>query len=134
MSKLRILLVAPYKELCDVALKQVQEFPNITLDTCVGDLEKGLAAANAKNLDNFDIILSRGGTATLLEQRLQKPVVSIRLTGFDMLRFIKQAQNYKGKAAIVGYPIITEPPALSARFCNTTPTLPPCTRRRKPYR
>ena len=57
---------------------------------------------------NYDIILSRGGTAELIRSAVDLPVAEISISGYDILRTIKLAQNYSGKFAIAGFSPITE--------------------------
>nr|PZN07078.1 MAG: propionate catabolism operon regulatory protein PrpR [Caldicoprobacter oshimai] len=57
--------------------------------------------------ENYDAVISRGGTARLIEQVTDIPVVDISLSVYDILRAIKLAENYQEKYAIVGFPSIT---------------------------
>ena len=54
--------------------------------------------------DNYDIIISRGGTAELIGQITPIPVVEIPLSVYDILRAIKMAENFASRYAIVGFP------------------------------
>lgn len=58
--------------------------------------------------NNYDVILSRGGTAKLIRSAVDLPVAEISISGYDILRTIKLAQNYSGKFAIAGFSSITE--------------------------
>lgn len=42
MKHLKILLVAPYQNLADIFLETSKEFPEILLETFVGNLEDGI--------------------------------------------------------------------------------------------
>ncbi|MDR3588825.1 MAG: sigma 54-interacting transcriptional regulator [Negativicutes bacterium] len=66
----------------------------------------GEVLAQAKKLERegaFDVYISAGANAVLLRQNVSTPVVSIRVTGFDLLRSIQHAQKYDGKIAVVNY-------------------------------
>ncbi|MDF2789283.1 MAG: transcriptional regulator, partial [Neobacillus sp.] len=74
----------------------------------VGDLEKGVELASRAADQGFDIIISRGGTAELIQKKVSIPVIEIEVSGYDMLRVFTLVRDYPGKAAIVGFPPISE--------------------------
>lgn len=74
----------------------------------VGDLEKGVELASRAADQGFDIIISRGGTAELIQKKVSIPVIEIEVSGYDMLRVLTLVRDYPGKAAIVGFPPISE--------------------------
>jgi len=98
-----ILLVAPYHDLVLTARKHLQDFP-YKIEIIEGDLEKGLQLAEEKNLESrVDIIVSRGGTAKLLQKNFSVPVFEIGVTGYDILRAIYPHANENKKVAVIGY-------------------------------
>lgn len=98
-----ILLVAPYHDLVLTARKNLQNFP-YKVEIIEGDLEKGLQLAEEKNLENrVDIIVSRGGTAKLLQKNFSVPVFEIGVTGYDILRSIYPHIKENKKVAVIGY-------------------------------
>lgn len=105
----RILGIAPYGGMQTEMLHVAEEYPNIRLEMHTGDLEEGVAIAKERQNENFDVIISRGGTAEAIRLATQTPVVAVRLSVYDVLRAIKMAENYTKLYAIVGFPDITEP-------------------------
>ena len=109
-ERIRILAIAPYagmRRLLEEA-KAVRT-DEIELTICVGDWEEGLRLAREMmEHQEFDVILSRGGTAKLLRKRLGLPVVAIPFSISDMLRDIKMFDHYVGKFAIVGVGDVTK--------------------------
>ncbi|PGY06592.1 sigma-54-dependent Fis family transcriptional regulator [Bacillus sp. AFS031507] len=104
---MKVLAIAPYdglKELL-IELGRNQEFE---IHVEVGDLEKGVELASRAADHGFDIIISRGGTAELIQKKVSIPVIEIEVSGYDMLRVLTLVKNYPGKAAIVGFPPISE--------------------------
>src|SRR5699024_3135359 len=78
----------------------------ITIET--GDLSEGVQLAQ-NHLDNdFDAIISRGGTADLLRSTVEIPVIEISISVYDVLRAIKMAELYDAKFSVVGFSTITE--------------------------
>ena len=59
------------------------------------------------DLSLYDAILSRGGTARLIQKTVQIPVIEIPVLMHDILRTINLAKNYTDRLAIVGFPGVT---------------------------
>jgi len=104
-QKIRVLAVAPYDGLKALMQKVCEtEFPGIELTVLVGDWRVGLNAAQEKFHEGFDAVISRGGTALLLRQHLDLPVIDIPLTAFDILRAQRLTDGLSNRYAIVGFP------------------------------
>lgn len=108
MDKTRILGIAPYEGIKALMLQAAENRSDIELTAYVGDLNEGLSIASKFTLSDFDVIISRGGTAELLQDRCTIPIVEISLSPMDILRSIKLAHNVSNKYAIVGFPSITK--------------------------
>ena len=50
----------------------------------VGDLQQGVELAKRNYYNDYDVILSRGGTAALLREKLSLPVAEIPVTVLDL--------------------------------------------------
>lgn len=105
--KTRILAIVPYMAMKPAMAKLAEKREDIELDIYVGDLKEGVDIVNSLRSENYDIIISRGGTAQLIEQNTSIPVVEISISVYDILRAIKLADNYQGRYAIVGFQSIT---------------------------
>lgn len=106
-KKIRILGIAPYEAMKTVMQKLAEKRPEIELDVFVGDLRQGVEIVKQNFNSNYDIIISRGGTAEMIGKNTQIPVVEVGLSVYDILRAIKLAENYGDRYAIVGFPSIT---------------------------
>ena len=105
---IRILGIAPYEGM-HLALERVAElYANVAMDVFTGDLEDGAAIVRDFHLEDYDCIISRGGTARLLRTITDIPVVEVTLSAYDIMRTLTLAENYTSSFAIVGYPNITE--------------------------
>lgn len=104
-----ILGIAPYDGMKTAMERVAEEFPDIHLDAYTGDLEAGAAIVQSLQPDDYDVIISRGGTADRIRAATDLPVISIQLSVYDVLRAIKMAENYSNLYAIVGFPSITQP-------------------------
>lgn len=103
---MRILAIAPYEGLRILMQEIAEELHDIELDVQLGNLEEGARLAKLDRSVKYDFILSRGGTAELIEQIANIPVVEIKLSEYDILQAIKLAQSVTKKFCIVGFPSI----------------------------
>ena len=108
-AKARVLGIAPYEGMKLAMERAAEAYPGLLLDVHTGDLEEGANIVRNTPPGTYDCIVSRGGTAQLIRQATDIPVVEIQLSVYDVLRAIKLAGNYSDLYAIVGFPSITEP-------------------------
>lgn len=99
--------IAPYEGLRELII-EIGRNQDIEIHVEVGDLEKGVELASSAAEQGYDIIISRGGTAELIQKKVSIPVIEIEVSGYDMLRVLTLVKDYPGKAAIVGFPPISE--------------------------
>lgn len=107
-SKIRILAIAPYASMEPLLVKLAEEYPNIDLTVTVGDLKKGVEIAQNNFHANYDVIVSRGGTAKLVQQSVSLPVIEISTSAYDIMRTLKLSGAGSKKVAVVGFSNITE--------------------------
>ncbi|MGY4691679.1 PrpR N-terminal domain-containing protein [Salibacterium sp. K-3] len=102
-----VLAIAPYPGLKELLLSLGANQPfELVVET--GDLNAGLQYAKEAENNGTDIIISRGGTAELIQEEVSIPVIEIEVSGYDMLRVITLIKDFPGKAAIVGFAAIAE--------------------------
>ncbi len=106
-KKIKVLGVAPYEAMKTAIERLAKNRTDLELDVYVGDLNYGKELVLRHMDENYDAIISRGGTAQLIEEVTEIPVVEISLSVYDILRAIKLAENYKERYAIIGFPNIT---------------------------
>lgn len=106
--KIKILGIAPYEGMKTAMQKLAEDRSDLELDVYVGDLDKGLEIARQNFGSNYDVIISRGGTAEMIGRATSIPVIEISLSVYDILRAMKLAENYSDRYAIVGFPAITD--------------------------
>ncbi len=107
MQKIKILAVAPYEGMADLITTLGEEREDIELTVQIGDLDIGRKIAVDLAHKNYDVIISRGGTAELIRSTVELPVIDISISGYDILRTIKLAENYSGKFVIAAFSGIT---------------------------
>lgn len=103
----RFLCIAPYENMSSLMKNIAKDFP-IELTVYVGDLEAGLELALRDFHNDYDVVISRGGTAAMLRQKLTLPVVEIPVSMVEIVRAMRLAGNLSQPFAVVGHPNITE--------------------------
>ncbi|MCL2616308.1 MAG: PrpR N-terminal domain-containing protein, partial [Defluviitaleaceae bacterium] len=108
MDRIKILAIAPYQGLKELFEEVAASYGEIELHCHIADMHEGLALTSSLNLEDYSAIISRAGTAELLEKISPIPVVDVGITVYDMLRAVSLLQSYKGKFAVVGFSAITD--------------------------
>lgn len=111
---IKVLLIAPYPGLAETT-KKVNTPDDIQLDVKIANLEEGVRAAQIAEKQGYELIISRGGTATMIQNAVSIPVVHIDITGYDMLRVFTLIRGIKKGVALVGFPNISQG---AATICN----------------
>lgn len=97
-----IAIIAPYPELAEIA-KQVCDELDIQADIAVGDLEEGVKLAKKFVKSGTEIIISRGGTATAIMEKVGEPVIEIIVSPYDIIRAVASAKKFGNSIGIVGF-------------------------------
>lgn len=102
----KITVIAPFPGMQSIAKQVVDErrdeWPG-GIDVRLGDLSAGLSEAVMAIREGADVIVSRGGTASLISSQVTIPVVEIPITAFDILRALKRIGDYSSPVGIVGF-------------------------------
>jgi transcriptional regulator with PAS, ATPase and Fis domain len=97
-----IALIAPYGKLTEMALEARAAYP-VPIAVHQGDLQYGVEAARQALREGSTIIVSRGGTARLIQERLGVQVVEIRVSSHDVLRATLPFIGTSEAVAVVGF-------------------------------
>ncbi|MGO4734314.1 PrpR N-terminal domain-containing protein [Paenibacillus sp. 2KB_22] len=103
----RVHFIAPYESMIPIIQECIPRFPQLTIQTDVGDLANGVELAAQAEKNGAEIIISRGGTAQLIKKAVTIPVIDVQLSGYDMIRSLTLASQFNGQTAIVGFSNIT---------------------------
>ncbi|WP_295747335.1 sigma-54-dependent transcriptional regulator [uncultured Oscillibacter sp.] len=107
-TPIRVLGIAPYEGMKTLMSNLAEEYPQMDLTLFVGDRELGLEIARANFHGNYDVVISRGDTASMLRRDLSLPVVEIEVSMYDLLCSLKLAGGLDGKTAFIAAPSIAE--------------------------
>jgi PAS domain S-box-containing protein len=99
---MKIGLIAPYRDLLDMALNVKNEL-GVDIRIELGDLSEGVKVAKEWEKEGFDVIISRGGTYQLIKEAVSVPVVEIKVNAYDILRQFKGLLGYKEVIGVAGY-------------------------------
>ncbi|WP_243300206.1 sigma-54-dependent transcriptional regulator [Bacillus litorisediminis] len=105
--KIKVLFIAPYTAMSYLMEDFRSEIDDIEVDVKVGNLEAAIPIAKRAEREGYDVIVSRGGTAKLIADVTNLPVIDVHISGYDMLRVLTLANQFPGKKAIVGFSNIT---------------------------
>ncbi|MES5261650.1 sigma-54-dependent Fis family transcriptional regulator [Priestia megaterium] len=104
---MKVMAIAPYNGLKELMIN-LGEYEEFELKVEIGDLQEGVTLAKEALKKGIDVIISRGGTAELIQREVSIPVIEIEVSGYDMLRVLTLVKDYPGKTAIVGFSPISE--------------------------
>ena len=99
-------IVAPYPGLRETAAEVIREneftFP-ASIDLLTGDLAEGLTQAKQAVAMGAEVIISRGGTASLIAKNLDVLLVEIEVNPIDILRALSKIENPIGPIGVIGF-------------------------------
>lgn len=105
-EKIKILGIAPYPGLVEMMNQYARQRTDVELTAVLGNMEDGARIAAEKSME-YDIIISRANTASMITKAVLTPVVDIGIGFYDVLRCIKMAENTQTKFAVMGFHSLT---------------------------
>lgn len=100
---MNVLAVAPHEGLLPLMKEVIPEFPELDVTFVEGNLEDALVSALSVFHRDFDVVISRGGTAQVLEDKFSVPIVDIELSASDIIYALKTQGLRCGRVAAVGF-------------------------------
>ena len=116
--RIRVLGIAPYEGMKALMASLGEEYPQMDLTLFVGDREQGLEIAKSNFHGNYDAVISRGGTASMLRKDLSLPVNEIELSMYDILCALKLTDGLDGKVAIISAANIADSAQMLCKLMN----------------
>lgn len=118
MQKIKILGIAPYQNLKNIMMTAAASWNQVELTVYVGNLEAGAELVRQHIHENYDVIISRGGTARMIQKLAQIPVIEIPISIHDILHAMVLLENSTVPYAVVGYPDFTDAANLLCQMMN----------------
>lgn len=100
----RILAIAPYESMRNLIVNLCADRPEIQLTALVGDLEEGAKLVQTIPSEDYDIIISRGGTAEIIRTVTSIPVIDISLSSYDVLSTIRLVEIIRASLPLLRIP------------------------------
>ncbi|WP_186431261.1 sigma 54-interacting transcriptional regulator [Clostridium sp. BSD9I1] len=98
-----IVFIAPFERLRILAQEVVESKRYSNIEVVYGDLSGGVEVAKKVIEAGARVIISRGGTYTMIKNLFNLPVVELQATSFDILRGFKELMMYRGRIGVAGY-------------------------------
>lgn len=106
--RIKALIVAPYQGLAELTTTLKDELRDFDISIVSGDLSEALSYLDQIQSEDYEVLISRGGTARLLREHSSIPVIDIQVSGFDLLRILMLVKDYQSKMIMVGFPNVIE--------------------------
>ena len=107
-EEIKVLVISPYESMIHIVQKVASEFKNINLTTTVGNLDEGMAYAINNYNEQYDYIISRGGTAKYIRKAVSVPIIEIGIKTCDLLSAINIVLSTASRLAVVGFKSIIQ--------------------------
>lgn len=98
-----IVLIAPYESMYRVAKNVIEKNGYSNVGVALGDLKTGLDQAHQALERGANVLISRGGTFTMIKKGLDTPVVELKISAYDVLNSIRHIVGKNERVAIIGY-------------------------------
>ena len=98
----RIYLIAPYQGLIEIG-HQANKMLNTNVQLVLGDEANGVGAALEAQRKGAQVLISRGGTASILRKKTNIPVVEIRVLAYDILEALYNYHKTDTPIGIAGH-------------------------------
>lgn len=79
---------------------------DVELTAFLGNMEKGVALAK-EHYSDYDLIISRANTASMISQAVPIPVIDIKMDYYDVLLCMKMAEQTRTQFAFIGFHSLT---------------------------
>ncbi|WP_196607486.1 sigma-54-dependent Fis family transcriptional regulator [Pectinatus frisingensis] len=102
----QILFVAPLSDLAELAVTVIEEkFPQKKklFHVVKADLQEAETLVKNAEDNGIEVIVSRGGTASLIEKKVELPIVYIQVTVTDILQALLKVGKYPENIAVAGF-------------------------------
>lgn len=108
VTKVKVVVIAPYSGLKELIESIAKDDEEINIQVEIGDLQEGVELAKIAEKNGADVIISRGGTAKLIQDEVRIPVIEIEVSTIDLLRVFTLVKDNPEKKGVVGFKAIIE--------------------------
>lgn len=102
-----ILIIAPHIKIAETAKVVALKYNDVAVE--VGLLEQSIDIARKAEAEGVDVLISRGGTAQLLDREIKStPIVELPVSTYDLLKAIHRAKTYGNHVTVIGFDSIIQ--------------------------
>ena len=101
-----ILIIAPHTKIQCEAKKVADNYYDVDVELAL--LDDAIKIAKYAENHGVEVIISRGGTARIIENAVTVPVIEIQVSPYDMLSAIYTAKQYGKNIFIIGFKNVIE--------------------------
>lgn len=116
--KIKTLLIAPYPGLVELAAGLGAEQNDLEVTVKRGDLYEALEIAKDAAAEGYELIISRGGTAGMLREHIDLPVIEIPVSGYDILRTLLLVKDIQASMELIGFANVCDAAASVCKLMN----------------
>lgn len=103
-EKIKLALIATYSDMADIFLHLAKDMDNVEAISVYASFETAVQTARQLIKDGkVDVILGRGGTAAMIKNAVDIPVVFIPITPFDVQEAVWKLSPETKKTALIHY-------------------------------
>ena len=107
IQKIKLLAISPSECIQELLYEITSSMDNIEIDSYVANHYQGVEIVRQSAALNYDAILARGETASMIREETTIPVIEFPLSFYDVLQAMKLADNFNEPYAIVGFTPVT---------------------------
>ena len=107
IQKIKLLAISPSECIQELLYEITSSMDNIEIDSYVANHYQGVEIVRQSATLNYDAILARGETASMIREETTIPVIEFPLSFYDVLQAMKLADNFNEPYAIVGFTPVT---------------------------
>ncbi len=102
-----ILIIAPHRRVEQIAQKVVEDYSDV--DVVMGLLDRAIEISKNAEKQGVEIIISRGGTASIIKKTVSSVlVVEIPVSPYDLLNAVNSAKKYGNNIIVIGFQNVIE--------------------------
>ncbi len=102
-----ILIIAPHPKIAETAKVVARKHEDVAVE--LGLLEHSIDIARKAEAEGVEVLISRGGTAQLLEGEITStPIVELPVSTYDLLKAIHRAKTYGDHVTVIGFDSIIQ--------------------------
>ncbi|PSL45806.1 regulatory Fis family protein [Salsuginibacillus halophilus] len=102
--EIKVGVLAPYRGLKETVDRVASSWSSLHVEVVIADLTDAIQPALTLEKSGCQVLISRGGTASIIREHVTVPVVEIDVSGYDILRTLYLVKDSKETMELIGFP------------------------------